>query len=167
MAKAFLVQVSSLSLERLVPLGRKALDRNVAERADSWDLQPPSHHMLCIAAIDSVPKDRNDAAKYLGMFHAGMAMVASEYDSADILATSGMPSIVTDTVERGYQFLYLTGTLDQWRLALLRGCSHDRSGVQQAYNSVYSEFDKVGLARLFEMKKVTQTSGLFLLEYRR
>ena len=171
MSAAFLVQFSSLELPKFLKFGRQTLDLGLSEQADRGNFEPPLHHMLCVAAMktpDMAAKPESCKA-FMNLFHAGFVVVASEYDWADILEAAGMPSIMVQSVERGYNVGFIAGTLSQWRDAMFRGCQKGvASGVREAYNSVYTEFKNIGLAALFDF--VSKPSGrdhTFLLEYKK
>jgi len=171
MSAAILVQFSSLELPRYLKVGRKALDRSLSERADDGGHEPPLHHMLCIAAMKSPDlKPSAEACRpYMNLFHAGFVVIAEDYDWAEILEAASMPSIMTETIERGYSVGFIAGTLSQWRDAMLRGCQPEiMRGVREAFNSVYTEFKNIGLSHLFEFKtKPNPRDHTFLLEYKK
>lgn len=168
MSDVALVQFSSLDLTKLLPIARRALDRSISEAADSIDSNPPLHHMLCVANIKE-PGIRPSAAScvpYLNMFHAGFLIAAYERDIAEILEIAGMPCILVESVARGVCVVFIAGTIDQWKTACLRGCVQTVTReARHTYNLIYSEFNKIGLASVFEARKTEKTDNTFLLEY--
>jgi hypothetical protein len=85
---------------------------------------------------------------------------------AEVLEIAGMPAIVTPSVERGISVAFIAGTLSQWKTAVLRGCIPTVSReARHTYNLVYAEFNKLGLAPIFEAKKIQRNDHTFLLEY--
>lgn len=168
MSAAVLVQFSGLDLQKLLPIARQGLDRSISEPADSIDSNPPLHHMLCVAAINepNLKPSAQACVPYTNLFHAGFIMAAHERDMAEILSICGMPSILTESVERGISVAYVAGTLSKWKSACLRGCVKDASReARHTFNLVYAEFNKLGLAPLFEARKVERPDNTFLLEY--
>jgi len=169
MSGASLVQFSSV-LPSLLPLGRQGLERNLAASADAAGHEPPLHHMLCVAAIkDPEARSAEDLRPYTNLFHAGFVLAADERDCAEILEIAGMPSLMVDTVQRGLSMLFLSGTLTQWREAVLRGCQKEVTReARQAYNQIYTKFKNLGLAGLFSVrsKQSPRDDGTFLLEHK-
>jgi hypothetical protein len=169
MSGAALVQFSAANLTKLLPIGRQAFDRSLAEQADVYSHEPPLHHMLCVAAIKSPgAKTAEDCRPYLGLFHAGVIVVADDRDCAGILELAGMPGMMVETVQRGTCTLFLSGTLDQWANALLRGCQPEvPREVRQAYNDIYTEFKNASLAGIFSVQvKAGRDSQTFYLDYK-
>jgi hypothetical protein len=125
--------------------------------------------MLCVAAMKT-PESRTseDIAPYLNMFHAGFLIASEERDCAEILELAGMPSIRVETVERGIFALFISGSLSQWKDAVLRGCqSNARRETRHVYNQIYTKFKDMGLAGIFSVKsKQHPRDNTFLLEYR-
>ena len=169
MSGVALVQFSTLNLQKLLPLCRQMLERSISEPADSIGADPPLNHMLCVAAINE-PDLKPSAAScvpYMNLFHAGFIIAADERDMAEILAVCGLPCVMVETVERGICTAFIAGTLSQWKTATLRGCVKSVSReTRHTYNLIYSEFNKIGLAPLFEARKVERPDHTFLLEYK-
>lgn len=168
MAGVALVQFSNVDLRKLLTLGRQTLDRNLADKADAAGHEPPLHHMLCIAAIKSPDaKTAEDLRPYVNLFHAGFVIVSDERDMAEILELAGMPSVMTETTHRGFCQAFISGTLTQWRDAVLRGCQREVShGTREIYNKIFTEFKTVGLTGLFSVKTSHHKDNTFLLEYK-
>jgi hypothetical protein len=168
MSAVSLVQFSSVSIAKLLPIGRQGLDRNLAESADAAGHEPPLHHMLTIAAMKNMhARSADDVKPYLNMFHAGFLIAADDYDWAEILELAGMPSLMVQSVQRGLSMGFIAGTLLQWQAAILRGCQKETSsGARQTYNRIYTEFKNIGLAPAFSFKsKDSPNDHTFLLEY--
>jgi hypothetical protein len=170
MSGVALVQISTLDLSKLLPLGRQALGRSLSEPADSVNSNPPLHHMLCIAALKE-PRLRPSpgaCVPYLNLFHAGFLIAADERDFAEILEIAGMPCVLTETETRGISTAFVAGTLAQWKTAIIRGCVKTATReARHTYNLIYNEFNKLGLAPIFETRKTPMTGDTtFLLEYK-
>lgn len=171
MSGAVLVQFSNLDLGTLLPLARKVLDRSLSSPGDSVGCEPPLHHMLCVGAIrDPDIRPTAEACRpYLNLYHAGFVIVADERDLAEIFELAGMPCVMVESVRRGTCMAFISGTLTQWQTATLRGCQktvgHEARVV---YNKVYNEFNKVGLASIFDAdSKHNDSDQTFYLEYRK
>jgi hypothetical protein len=169
MSGVALVQFSSLNLKELLPIGRQAFDRNLAEGADLQDLEPPLHHMLCVAAMkDPGVRTAEDCRPYIDLFHAGFFIACDERDAAEILSLAGMPSLMVDTVDRDVVTLFIAGSLAQWTAAVLRGCqSQVGREARHTFNLIYTKFKDVGLAGVFSVRSKPNTrDNTFLLEYK-
>lgn len=150
-----LISFTSVSLDALLPLARHAFGRSISTAADAAGISPPLHHMLCIAAMKE-PNVKANAASvkpYLNLFQAGFLIGVDERDCAEVLEIASMPSLLMDCVNRDVRCLFISGTLSQWRDALIRGCVATASKeARYTYNLVYKEFSKIGLAQSFEVK---------------
>jgi len=169
MSGVALIQFSNLDLKKYLVLGRQGFDRNLAEAADSAGHEPPLHHMLCVAGMKNPDaKSVDDLVAYLDLFHAGFMIVADERDWTEILELASMPCILSQSVQRGLDVGIMTGTLTQWRTALLRGCQKEASGAARGtFNAIYNEFRKVGISGAFEFRTKQNTRDTtFLLEHR-
>ena len=169
MSGVALVQFSNIDLKTLLPLGRRVFDRNLAGEADRQGHEPPLHPMLCIAGMKNPEaKVAEDTRPYVNLFHAGFIAVCRDQDAAEILEVAGMPSVMIETIERGYVALFISGSVAQWREAVLRGCQPEVSrGTREIYNGVFTKFKSLGLAGLFNVKsKPSRRDETFLLEYK-
>lgn len=168
MSGVALVQLSSLDLSTFLPIGRKVLDRSLSEKPDNAGLNPPLNHMLCVASIKSKDIKANAAAckPYLNLFHAGFLIASYDRDLPEILEIAGLPSVTTESVERSLMLTFISGSLSQWRDALLRGCQNEVSrGVRDIYNSVYREFKRIGIGPAFDFNQFeNKKDRTFLLE---
>ncbi len=71
---------------------------------------------------------------------------ADERDMLEILQLSAMPFVVVETIARGVQAAVVTGTLDQWRDAVVSGCSRGvPSPVRCCFNKLHGLFVAAGL----------------------
>lgn len=170
MSGVALVGITNLDLKKLLPLGRQAFGRNLAEQADSAGFEPPLHHMLCVASMKdgSVRPNAKSTLPYLNMFHAGFIVAADERDFAEILELCGMPTVMVESNTRGVLVAYIAGTLSQWKDATLRGCQKTVSReVRAVFNAIFAEFKRIGLNAIFEAKQVPDQgqNGMFYLEY--
>ena len=169
MSGVALVQFTSLDLHKFLPLARQAFDRSLSEPADSIDSNPPLHSMLCIAAMNepNLKPSAQSCVPYINLFHAGFVIATHERDMAEILSISGMPNVMVESdTQRGVSVAFIAGTLAQWKSACLRGCVKDATReARHTFNLVYAEFNKLGLAPLFEARKVERNDHTFLLEY--
>ena len=170
MSGVALVSFTNVNLKKLLPLGRQAFGRNLAEQADLSGYEPPEHHMMCIAALKN--KDKLSVAaltSYMSLFHAGFVFAVDERDSAEILEICSMPSVMVESQTRGVMVIYVAGLLTQWKEAILKGCKPEAGReARRVFNLVYGEFKKLNLMELFGVAQVkNNTDQTFYLEYNR
>ena len=91
--------------------------------------------------------------------------VALEQDMLSILEVcSGMSVTLADTKGRGIMAGVITGTLDQWRDAVVAGCSrHIIAEVRAGFNQIHSLFVGAGLGSIWKGYKQTNDGPVFYL----
>lgn len=171
MSGVMLASFSRVEMEDLLPVARQAFGRSISAPGDKAGFDPPLHHMLCIAAIKSpnVKPNASAVAPYLDLFHAGFFIAASEYDFAEIIEIAAMPSVSSDTVNRGVRAAYIAGTLTQWRQAILRGCVADTGQeARHVFNGVYKALCKLGLSPALQLQPGQEREDkTFLIEHKK
>lgn len=122
--------------------------------------------------IDSSPRNLSDAEKFLSILSAmrepgapaslppdlikhatfSVLTVAEERDMVDIVVTcSGMYTVVAETKGRGIMAVVITGTLDQWREAVVTGCNQRINyEVRSGFNQIHSLFVGAGLGAVWK-----------------
>jgi hypothetical protein len=92
-------------------------------------------------------------------------ITADERDMQDILEyCSGMPFVITDTVARSVQVSVVTGTLAQWRSAVISGCQPTvEPTVRMLFNRIVSLFESVNLNVWMDCERKSE-GPTFLLE---
>lgn len=102
---------------------------------------------------------------YIGLLVGGFDEDIDEF----VAYTRGMPHVPSTQIEqRGVRAIVISGSLDQWRLATIEGCTADpKSPVRGAFNQIHVLLSQRGLGSLFEgLRPVYATNGTFLLEQR-
>jgi hypothetical protein len=77
---------------------------------------------------------------------------------------SGLSHSVFDTKKKRVQMALVSGTLSEFRDALIE-CSNDDDLVE-LYDGIYLTFESAGFREVFNFKKTPRTGGLFKLESR-
>ena len=170
MSAAKIVGFTSLDTRTLLPLVEKVTGRNIASFADSKNLNPPLHHLQCLASFkgeETINIQRN-VSLYCSMMNAVVLVVCDNRDTAEILELASLDSISSKTINRDFDCLLLSGTLTNWRASLLRGCSKSATdAVRKIFNLVYQQFVSHGLGDVLGVSTIPQRgSDIFLLEYR-
>jgi hypothetical protein len=142
------------------------------------------------AGIDSSPRNLSDAEKFLAILAAmrepgapaslppdllkhvtfSVLTVAEERDLVDILTIcSGMSTTVAETKGRGIMAVVVTGTLDQWRDAVVTGCNQrSQFEVCSGFNQIHSLFVGAGLGAIWKgYKQMNSGPELFYLTHER
>jgi len=164
MAGVVLVQFSDLDLKSFLPACRQATGRKMSASADAKGHTPPLHHMICVAAMKNEDAGPRDCIQYKQFFQAGFLVVADSRDMPEILEVASMPSVLVDTIDRDLSMAFVTGTLSQWRDALVRGCSKSTSRTtRKIFTAVYSKFKSIGVASIFDLKSTTHSVDNTLL----
>jgi hypothetical protein len=164
-----LIETPHLDLPTFLSLCEQVLGYSPARAADKSNLQGFAHLLACLATFrdkDATPSVKGAKDVY-NLLHFGFIIASDDYDMAPILEVlGGMPFALTETKLRGVQAAFITGTLPQWRQAVLRGCRQDQTEtIRVCFDKVYLQFQQAGLADAFgKLTKKTLATGTFYLE---
>lgn len=104
------------------------------------------------------------------LYHVSFSILvmADEFDTIGILeCAAGMPFVSVETQVRGGQLSLISGTLAQWRDAVVTG-TRQTGAIKHLYCQVMSHFEAVNLNPWSDFsKKFDREGGLFLLEDKR
>lgn len=167
--EAVLINSPSIDFATLLGVAYEALGRNVASAADASHRKMVDAEKLlsCLAAL------RNGAtaitASLLAHVSFSVLLATDQCDLLDILdVTSGM-SFVRSTTPSGIDIVVITGTLRQWRDAVVSATGETAlPAVRVCYSKILLLFDRAGLTSIwsdFERSPALDRSG-FLLEHR-
>ncbi len=141
------------------------------------------------SGVDSTPKKLSDTEKFLSILAAlrdatapaglppnllthvsfSVLTVADEADMMDILeACSGMPFTYSETKVRNILIAIVTGTMQQWRDAIVTGTKHSVPTVRGGFNQLHDLFVQAGLCSIWSSyEQKPQDDGTYqLLEYK-
>lgn len=144
-----LISVPAIDFRTFIGLSHKATGRNVASRVDASrrELSDAEKFLSCLAAL------RDDHAP-VGLAPCLLAHVSFSAligaDDRDLLAIlqccAGLPFVAVETTVRDVQVAVVTGTLAQWRDAVVSGCGRGvESPVRHCFNQLYGLFVAAGL----------------------
>jgi len=155
-AEALILLVPSMNTASFLTLANEMLGYSPARTADAAGVRDQTHLLACLSAFrnqSTVPsvkaaRDIYDLVSYASLF------VADERDMPTILETlGGMPFALTNTKVRGIQTAIASGTLRDWKIAILRGCRADQPDyVRQVFDKIYMQFCDLGLSDAFAIK---------------
>lgn len=95
--------------------------------------------------------------------------VATDVDMLDILEScSGMPFTHTETKARGCVIAVITGSLQQWRDAVVTGTKHNQMTIRSGFNQIHDLFVQAGLCSIWnDYEQKPQDDGTYtLIEYK-
>lgn len=144
-----MVQVPSIDFNTFIGLTHRTLGRNLAESVDASrrNLADAERFLSCLAAIRDERAPAGLPPRLLTHVSFSALIGADDRDMQDILqCCAGMPFIATETIIRGTQVAVVTGTLAQWRDAVVSGCvAGIAPTVRHCFNKLYGLFCSVGL----------------------
>ena len=148
MPDAVLVQVPSIDFRTFIGLGHKVLGRSPSATSDACrrELSDAERFLSCLAAMRDERAPVGLSPHLLKHVSFSAFIGADERDMLEILQLAGMPFVVVDTIVRGVQAAVVTGTLDQWRDAVVSGCAKGiPTPVRHCFNKLHGLFTAAGL----------------------
>ena len=146
---AVLIQVPSIDFRTFIGLSHKVLGRSLAAPSDACrrELSDAERFLSCLAAMRDEQAPVGLSPHLLKHVSFSAFIGADDRDMLDILQLcSGLPFVVVETVVRGVQAAVVTGTLSQWRDAVVSGCSKSiESSVRHCFNKLHGLFTAAGL----------------------
>ena len=126
MPDAVLIQVPSIDFRTFIGLSHKVLGRSPAAPSDACrrELSDAERFLSCLAALRDERAPVGLSPHLLQHVSFSAFIGADERDMLEILQLcAAMPFVVVETIVRGVQAAVVTGTLSQWRDAVVSGCS--------------------------------------------
>lgn len=169
---AVLILSPSVDLPRLLSLTHKMLGYSLADAVDASRKQhsDDDKFLSCLAALRDQQAPAGLSQDVLSHTSYSFLVAADERDLLDMLSfADGMHFVVQDTVARGVQAAFITGTLSQWREAVIGGMSRNaQPNVRVGFHKIMRLLEERGLAATWRdyITKPLNDSTL-LLEYRR
>ncbi len=168
---AIILTQPQINLQMFLHLSQEMLGYSPARTADAINLKGPAHLMACLASFrdqkaNITVKGTRDIYELL---HFGVLIAADERDMPSILeALGGMPFALTETLMRGLLCIYASGSLNQWRIAIARGCKPNQTTqVRICFDKLFLAFVDLGLSDAFNLSKKTAPDHTFYLEDQR
>jgi hypothetical protein len=148
-----IVSQPQYDLPTFLAVATEMLGYSPARTADAANLKGLAHLLSCLACFRN--KDTAGHVKacrdVYNLLHFGILIAANAYEMPLILEVlGGTPFALTETRIRGVQAILVSGTLYQWRAAVLRGCRQDQpEAVRVCFDKVFIQFQTLGLADAF------------------
>jgi len=168
-AIAVLVQQPAIDFAKFLSASREMFGYSPAASSDAShkQLSDSERFLSCLAAM----KDRNAPVSLpphlLTHVSFSVLLVADERDILDVMEyCSSMPFTTAETVVRGIDAALVTGTLAQWKNAVVAGCSPDvEPSVRYLFNKMLGLFEAANLNVWGDcIKKGSRDQHTFLLE---
>ena len=165
-----LINAPSVDFGTLINAADQVLGRSVCAGVDSTakKLSDAERFLSLLAALKDIHSPVGLPPNLLTHVSFSVLTIASELDMLDILeACSGMPFTQTETTMRGTVLAVISGTLQQWRDAVVSGSQeHQQPNVRLGFNQIQNVFVGAGLGSCwnnFEQKLLH--NGYTLIEY--
>jgi len=148
-AFALLIQQPKIDFTKLLATSHKMFGYSLSAHSDAShkQLSDSERFLSCLAAM----KDQNAPVglppHLLAHVSFSVLIAANERDLVDILeCCSRMSFTVADTIVRGIQAAVITGTLSQWKIAILSGCHESTEpSVRYMFNKILALFESDNL----------------------
>jgi len=167
-ADVILIQQPAIDFTKFIGLSHKMLGYSPASTVDASrkKLSDAERFLSCLAAMKDGNAPVSLSPHLLTHVSFSVLLAASERDMLDILEyCASMPFVATDTVARGVQATVVTGTLAQWRDAVISGCQPDvESSVRVLFNKILSIFESACLNVWTDCERRPAQDNTLLLE---
>ena len=149
-ALAILIQQPTIDFSRFLAASHEMFGYSPASASDASQkqLSDSERFLSCLAAMKDQRAPVSLSPHLLSHVSFSVLVAINERDLMDILELcASMPFVVADTISRGIQAAVITGTLSQWRTAVLSGCRKDVEPVVRfLFNQILSIFEANNLA---------------------
>ncbi len=146
---AALILTPAVDFGTFLGLAREALGYSPAEVLDGSRRQccETERYLTCLAALRDRKAGVGLAPHLLPNVSCAILAAADERDLLEILqVAAGMPFVIAETRMRGVQLAVITGTLAQWRDAVLAGAKSEHSiNLRHFFNRVMVCFQAAGI----------------------
>jgi hypothetical protein len=166
--EAVLITGPKIDFARFLTLAYQALGRNLAAVADAGHrrMVDAEKFLSCLAA--SKDESAEITTNLLAHVSFGVLVIADKRSLLDILdGASGMSFVLAQTVPN-VEMAVISGTLEQWRDAVVSGTNEAAlSVVRTCYSKILLLFDRAGLTSVWNNFDRRSDHSGFVLEPRR
>lgn len=168
---ALLIQQPSIDFTQFLGMTFEMFDRNLSEGADAShkNLTDTERFLSCLATLQDEGAPVCLPPHLLTHVTFSVLVAINERDMLDALSCCAeMPFVTGDTVVRGVQASVVTGTLAQWRSAVLSGCRLEaQPDVRGLFNQILSLFEAACLDVWADCQRRDGPNNTLLLEDQR
>ena len=164
---AIIIQQSELDTQTFLAACTETLGYSPAAGADEQGHKGMEHSLSCLSAfrVQGAKPGVEASSSVYDLLSVSCLVIADEREMPDILEVATMPFAYTETQRRGIQIAFVSGTLRQWRTAILRGCKQDSERhVRVCFDTIYLQFRSIGLAPMLNRSQRNLNDNTFLLE---
>lgn len=145
----FIVQRPDVDFPTYLTVAMKVLGHSLASAADASPhcLTVVSRFLSCLSAMKDSEAEVGLNPKLLAHVMYSVLIVADEPDVLDVMeCTGGIPFVTTETIARGVLLAIMSGSLAQWKLAIVAGSTPEMpSSVRYAFNQIQKQFQSEGI----------------------
>ncbi len=146
---AILISAPSIDFRTFIGLSHQALGRSLAASSDACrrELSDAERFLSCLAAMRDEKAPVGLSPHLLQHVSFSAFIAADERDMLAILQLcAGLPFVAVETIVRGVQAAVVTGTLSQWKDAVVSGCRKEvATPVRHCFNKLHGLFIAAGL----------------------
>ena len=162
---ALLIQTPSIDFDTFLGLSQQALGYSPSEEVDASPLEhsETERFVRCLASL----RKQEVTPNLMAHVSFSILVAADDRDMVDILSF-GMPYVLTNTVVRGTQLAVITGTLAQWRDAVVCGSMQAwEFNVRAFFNRVKQTFESAGIDAWKDYETHTRSDKTLYLTHKR
>jgi hypothetical protein len=142
--EVLLIHRPAIDFGAFLGVAQKVLGYSPGRAADSArrEVSDAERFLSCLAALRQQQSPAGLSPRLFTHVSFSALVLADDQDMLDILACcSGMPFVVADTLARGVQVAVITGSLAQWRDAVVSGATKDtEASVRVCFNKLQGLF---------------------------
>ena len=170
--EAIIIHRPNIDFSVFLGVALEVLGYSLATVADAStkQLTDADRFLSCLATMRDSNATVDLNPKLLPHVTYSILIVANEADILDIMECSGgMPFVTVETMVRGAMMAVMTGTLAEWKAAVLAGSTPETEPtVRAAYNKIHGLFRDEGLNLWMDFRQRQATDQMtFLLEDKR
>lgn len=170
-ASAVLIAQPAVDFTTFLALSHKALGHSPSANVDQSRLNhsDAERFISCLAALRDSNAPAGLTPNLLAHVSYGVLLFADERDLIDIAeACAGMPMVTADTLARNVMLAIITGTLNQWRDAVVSGSTREAEhNVRSTFCYIMSLFEQTGLGKVWkDYQPKHLDDNTFYLEYK-
>lgn len=168
---AVLIQQPSIDFTQFLGMSHEMFGYAIGAKADAShkQLTDTERFLSCLAAMQDEEASVSLPPNLLTHVSFSVLVAIDNREMLDVLTCcSKMPFVVADTVARGIQAAVITGSLSQWRRAVLSGCRVEaQPSVRELFNKILSIFEAACLNVWSDCHKRAGPGNTLLLEDQR
>ena len=168
---AVLIQKPAIDFTQFLGSSHEMFGYTLSAKADSSQKQltDTERFLSCLAAMQDEEAPVSLPPNLLTHVSFSVLAAIDDREMLDVLTCcSKMPFVVADTTARGVQAAVITGSLSQWRRAVLSGCRAEaQPSVRELFNKILSIFEAACLNVWTDCRRRAGPGNTLLLEDQR